>query len=300
MTDCVIKNGNCTGSGAGIYNNGSLEMYNCEIRNNIAANGTGSASNAGGIYNCGTCYIEDSYIVENIADVFGGINNFGTLTIKDSLIYSNIGKMVVNDLFCRATITYSENFNWQGRTPSGWYDDSENNRFNGEDNITEFYGLNLTDDANLRLVFAFEDEITVKTDPQPTPDINTNSPTPTPDDENQSDKMPDTGSDTKPEPTSPEPSTPTDKDDPADTPQEPTQPPEGEGKDVTPPEATEQPVEPQEYTLQHISYDGWAVNAIQTAVANDWIMDSPGFDPDAIISRGEFVQLVNGVLAMYQ
>jgi len=73
--------------------------------------------------------------------------------------------MGVNDLIGRATITHSENFDWQDRTPLGWYDDSENNRFNGEDNITGFYGLNLTDNTNLRLVFVFEDEITAKTDP---------------------------------------------------------------------------------------------------------------------------------------
>ncbi len=59
-------------------------------------------------------------------------------------------------------------------------------------------------------------------------------------------------------------------------------------------------VESQEYDLQHISYDGWAMEAVQTAVAYDWIMDSADFDPDAIISRGEFVRFVNGVLAMYR
>lgn len=59
-------------------------------------------------------------------------------------------------------------------------------------------------------------------------------------------------------------------------------------------------VEPQEYTLQHIQYDGWATQAIQTAVALDWIRDRAYFDPDAIISRGELVQLINSVLALYR
>ncbi len=59
-------------------------------------------------------------------------------------------------------------------------------------------------------------------------------------------------------------------------------------------------VEQQEYKLQHIQYDGWAVEAIQTAVALGWIEDSADFNPDAVISRGELVQLVNGVLAMYR
>lgn len=59
-------------------------------------------------------------------------------------------------------------------------------------------------------------------------------------------------------------------------------------------------VEQKEYTLQHIQYDGWAKEAVQTAVALGWIEDSADLDPDAVISRGELVQLVNSVLTMYQ
>ena len=59
-------------------------------------------------------------------------------------------------------------------------------------------------------------------------------------------------------------------------------------------------VEPQQYTLQHIQYSGWAEQAIQTAVVNGWIEDSAEFYPDAIISRGQLVDLVNRVLAMYR
>ena len=73
MTDCDIKKGHCTGSGAGIYNDGSLEMYNCEISNNI-----GSTPNAGAIYNKGSCYLENCCIVDNTAEAFGGISNSGT------------------------------------------------------------------------------------------------------------------------------------------------------------------------------------------------------------------------------
>ena len=53
-----------------------------------------------------------------------------------------------------------------------------------------------------------------------------------------------------------------------------------------------------EYQL--IQYDGWAVEAVQTAVALGWIEDSADFAPNAIISRGEFMQLVNGVLTLYR
>lgn len=59
-------------------------------------------------------------------------------------------------------------------------------------------------------------------------------------------------------------------------------------------------VEQQDYELQHIQYDGWALDAVQTAVALGWIEDSAEFNPDAIISRGQLVDLVNSVLAMYR
>lgn len=59
-------------------------------------------------------------------------------------------------------------------------------------------------------------------------------------------------------------------------------------------------VEPQEYTLQHIQYSGWALQSIKTTVANGWIRDSVAFNPDAVISRGQLEQLINGVLALYR
>lgn len=58
-------------------------------------------------------------------------------------------------------------------------------------------------------------------------------------------------------------------------------------------------VEQQDYTLQNITYDGWALQAVQTAAALGWIEDSAAVDPDAVISRGALVQLVNGILAEY-
>ncbi|RKJ41097.1 S-layer homology domain-containing protein [Acutalibacter sp. 1XD8-33] len=59
-------------------------------------------------------------------------------------------------------------------------------------------------------------------------------------------------------------------------------------------------VQPQEYILQNIQYSGWAQGAIQTAVALNWIEDNADFTPDAVISRGELVQLVNSVLELYR
>ena len=58
--------------------------------------------------------------------------------------------------------------------------------------------------------------------------------------------------------------------------------------------------EPKACALQHIQYDGWAVEAVQTAVALGWIEDSADFAPSAIVSRGDFMQLVNGVLTLYR
>lgn len=57
--------------------------------------------------------------------------------------------------------------------------------------------------------------------------------------------------------------------------------------------------EPQEYDLQQIQCDGWAKTAIQTAVALNWIEDGADFNPNASISRGELVELINGVLEKY-
>lgn len=59
-------------------------------------------------------------------------------------------------------------------------------------------------------------------------------------------------------------------------------------------------VEQQNYTLQHIQYQDWAEQAIQTAVARGWIEDRADFTPDAVIGRGELAQLINNVLALYR
>lgn len=59
-------------------------------------------------------------------------------------------------------------------------------------------------------------------------------------------------------------------------------------------------VEPQDYTLQHIQYNGWAAQAVQTAVAYGWIEDSMTIKPDALISRGQLEELLNYVLVQYR
>ena len=59
-------------------------------------------------------------------------------------------------------------------------------------------------------------------------------------------------------------------------------------------------VEQQEYQLQNIQYDGWAADAVETAVALGWITDHAAFNPDAAISRGELAYFVNYVLGLYR
>lgn len=59
-------------------------------------------------------------------------------------------------------------------------------------------------------------------------------------------------------------------------------------------------VEAEEYELQNIQYDGWALNAVKTAVALGWIEDYVSFNPDAYITRGEFVAFMNSILEKYR
>lgn len=59
-------------------------------------------------------------------------------------------------------------------------------------------------------------------------------------------------------------------------------------------------VEPQTYQLQNIQYDGWAAEAMQTAASLGWIEDRADLNPNAFITRGEFMDFVNSILAMYQ
>lgn len=58
--------------------------------------------------------------------------------------------------------------------------------------------------------------------------------------------------------------------------------------------------EAENYELQNISYDGWALQPIKTAVALGWLEDSPAVDPDNLITRGEFMSFVNSVLETYR
>lgn len=59
-------------------------------------------------------------------------------------------------------------------------------------------------------------------------------------------------------------------------------------------------VEAEEYSLQTLEYDGWALSAVETAVALGWIEDSNTIDLNKAITRGEFVAFVNSVIEKYR
>lgn len=59
-------------------------------------------------------------------------------------------------------------------------------------------------------------------------------------------------------------------------------------------------VEAEEYRLQTLEYDGWALPAVETAVALGWIEDSNTIDLNKAITRGEFVAFVNSVIEKYR
>lgn len=59
-------------------------------------------------------------------------------------------------------------------------------------------------------------------------------------------------------------------------------------------------VEAEEYNLQTLEYDGWALPAVETAVALGWIEDSNTIDLNKAITRGEFVAFVNSVIEKYR
>lgn len=56
----------------------------------------------------------------------------------------------------------------------------------------------------------------------------------------------------------------------------------------------------QDYELQNIQYDGWAADAVETAVALGWITDHATFNPDVAITRGELAYFINYVLGLYR
>ncbi len=91
MTRVTVSANSSAGSGGGIaIPQGGINLYFCQINNNLAAQNGGGLSINGGVI----AIIEDTLINNNTADstVFGqggGISNFGALTIRRSTISNN-------------------------------------------------------------------------------------------------------------------------------------------------------------------------------------------------------------------
>jgi hypothetical protein len=120
-----ISNGYTAGNGAGIYNQGSLAVYNSLFFNNdvlgdggaiyntgslLLVNSTLDQNNAGGcgaaIYNTGNVEVTNSSINENIAFFGGGIyNNGGTLTVNNTSINGNNAGITGGGLYNVSSVT---------------------------------------------------------------------------------------------------------------------------------------------------------------------------------------------------
>jgi hypothetical protein len=83
ISGLTIENGNMTGDGGGIENNGTLTVTNCTVTGNT------SDSQGGGIDNFGTLTVTNSIVSSNSANDGGGIANFGTLAVTNCTLSSN-------------------------------------------------------------------------------------------------------------------------------------------------------------------------------------------------------------------
>lgn len=193
-------NGKTSGSCGALRNTGNVTISNCEFSNNIAGYENHANQSAGAIYNDndGVCQINDTIITNNQAQCGGGIVNHSSTAVEitDSLIAANIGTAFANDLFGVFTVTYTNDFDWNDRIPSGWYHDDMDNRFNVENNITTSYGLELDGTVNGKYCFVYEDEIPAAEEPSPSPDNdNTDETNPPIDDDPSSETEDDTKDD---------------------------------------------------------------------------------------------------------
>lgn len=86
FSNLTIRNGNVSGNGGGIYNNGTLTVTNCLLSDNTATEG-------GGIYNNrGAATVMTSTLSGNIATSYGGgmYVYYGVSVIQDSTFSSNL------------------------------------------------------------------------------------------------------------------------------------------------------------------------------------------------------------------
>jgi hypothetical protein len=86
LNQCTLS-GNLTDYGGGICNNGTLSVNECTLSGNIASDG-------GGIYNGGTLTVNQCTLSGNNSSPYigGGIENAGTLTLLNSIVAGNSAK----------------------------------------------------------------------------------------------------------------------------------------------------------------------------------------------------------------
>ncbi len=83
--ELTLENGNnAISEGGAIYNNGKLNLLNCDIKNNF------STTNGGGIFNYNTLTIDHCNLYENLGTVGGALCTYaGLMTISNSTLYNN-------------------------------------------------------------------------------------------------------------------------------------------------------------------------------------------------------------------
>ncbi len=91
ISGLTIANG-FSGSGGGVFNEGSLTLSDDTITGNSA--GTG-----GGVYNGGTLVLTNDTITQNSADLGGGVDNNGTATFINDTITQNLGASTGGGLY---------------------------------------------------------------------------------------------------------------------------------------------------------------------------------------------------------
>jgi len=90
------------GFGSGISNEGTLDLVNCDVSQNVADDCLAGA----GLGNSGTLRITNSTVSENTGEFFGGIWNLGTMELEDSTVSGNVAismHLGVNGVFNDAT-----------------------------------------------------------------------------------------------------------------------------------------------------------------------------------------------------
>jgi CSLREA domain-containing protein len=125
LSGVTVRNGNTSGSGAGIYNGGLLTLNNSTVSGNSAlfdgggisnpgtltlngstVSGNNAGGNGGGVHSSGTLTLNSSTVSGNTAGNFGsGINGAGTVTLNGSAVSDNTGSNFGGALYTAATAT---------------------------------------------------------------------------------------------------------------------------------------------------------------------------------------------------